>query len=176
MKLGEPQLTQTYRIFLSSGDDALDLRDRVDGLVYQSINPQLIEARQRVRFEVDRWERTVAHRTPPDEDTIKQFVDRAVESNMTLALLMDALDDGTRAELQGVLETDKELNALWFIPRTCSPDTPVAQFLTERGDELYYDKTGYPDTKESWEGIVRILARALIEALTAPPERLDEQR
>ena len=60
MKLGEPDLTHTFRIFLSSGDDALTLRDRIDGLVSQAINPELMEANERVRFEVDRGERTAA--------------------------------------------------------------------------------------------------------------------
>src|SRR6266849_9769774 len=109
MKLGSPIQQRTYRIFLSSGDDARALRDRVDRIVTDSINSQLLEAGEKVRLEVDRWERTAPQRAEPDRQTNDRFVQRALDSNVTITLLLEQLGEGTRAELEAVLDTDKEI-------------------------------------------------------------------
>ena len=176
MRLGEGDRITLYQIFLSSGDDARDLRDRVDGLVYRAINPQLRQTGVPVRFEVDRWERSAAQRTPDGETTNHQFVQRARAANLTLALLLDSLGNGTREELEAVLADQSELSALWFVPKEHEPDSEVAGWLSRQIEALYYDKVGLPGDPESWEGIMRVLVRALIQALTREPEDYDERR
>jgi len=172
MKLGSPIEQRTFRIFLSSGDDAKDLRDRVDALVRDAINSQLLDADVRVRLEVDRWERTAAQRAAPGRHTNDLFVQRALSSNVTLTLLLDAMGDGTKEELEAVLDADNEVSALWFIPRDESPSSEVADFLRPHRERLYHDKTGDPQSDESWIGIVRVLTRVLIEGLSQPREEL----
>jgi len=48
--LGTP--TQTVRVFLSSGDDALCEREFVDALVYDGVNTVLMNLEFSVRFEL----------------------------------------------------------------------------------------------------------------------------
>jgi hypothetical protein len=164
MQLGRADLIQLYRIFLSSGDDALELRDRVEGLIERALNPQLKDAGELIRFEVDRWERTAAHRTR-DPETNAQFVRRALQSHLTLTLLLAHLGEGTRGELEAVLdETDNEISALWFVPRRGDQDSSVATWLNARRERVYYDRCGTSDSHESWEGIFRVLIAALLDA------------
>src|SRR5665213_512229 len=99
MKLSEAALIRMYRIFLSSGDDASTLRDRVERLVQNAINPSLLQSGANIRLEVDRWEVTAASRTR-GANTNQQFVDRAREAHVTMALLLETLGNGTREELQ----------------------------------------------------------------------------
>lgn len=177
VKIGPPTSQATYRIFLSSGDDAADLRDRVDDLVVAAINSQLLEAQIDLRVEVDRWERTAAKLNEPGETTNDQFVRRALDSDLTLALLLRRLGDGTRGELEAALEADKEVSALWFVPRRSNPRSEVARFLDPKKERLTWDKTGKPESDESWHGIVRVLLRLVLEGLKHGPKGLHvEQR
>lgn len=172
MHIGPPTPQQTFRIFLSSGDDAADLRDRVDGLVTEVINSQLMQAGIDLRVEVDRWERTAAQRTNAGESTNDQFVKRALNSHLTLALLLRRLGDGTRDELEATLDADKEVSALWFVSRRSKPRSEVSQFLTPKRERLTWDKTGKPESDESWHGIVRVLFCLVLEGLKQGPEGL----
>jgi hypothetical protein len=172
MKIGLPLEHRTYRIFLSSGDDARSLRDRVDAIVNDAINPQLLDANADVRFEVDRWERTAAQRNEPGETTNERFVRRALKSNVTLSLLLDRIGAGTREELAAVLDTDGQVSALWFVAKDADPQTEVSEFLRPNRERLYYDKTGPPESDDSWVGIIRVLTGVLVEALTSSSEEL----
>lgn len=164
MRLGQADFVQLYRIFLSSGDDALLLRDRVTRLVDEVLSPQLKDAGEQIRFEIDRWERTAAQRTD-DTATNAQFVRRALNSQLTLTLLIDQLGAGTREELEAVLAADREVSALWFVPRTGAQQSPVAEFLNVRRANLTYERTGEPASDEAWEGVFRVLIAALIDAM-----------
>jgi hypothetical protein len=176
MKIGQPIEQEMFRIFLSSGDDAADLRDRVEALVHDAINPQLLEAQMQIRLEVDRWEKTAAQRAHPGKNTNDLFVQRALESNLTMALLQDRVGDGTREELEAALAAETEVSALWFVPRDSEPDSEVARFLTPHKQTLYYDKTGAPDSDESWLGITRILFGMVLTALGQRQEGLRVER
>lgn len=154
MQIGSAINQPTFRIFLSSGDDAADLRDRVDGLVIEAVNSQLMHANINLRLEVDRWERTAAASNNPNESTNDQFVKRALDSNLTLALLLKKVGKGTEEEIEATLEAEKSVSALWFVPRKSRPRSEVAKFLEPQREHLYYDKTGKPEENESWHGIV----------------------
>jgi hypothetical protein len=172
MQVGTPINQLTYRIFLSSGDDAIDLRDRIDDLIRDAVNSQLMQAGIDLRLEVDRWERTAAATNNSGESTNDQFVKRAIESNLTLALLRRKVGQGTREEIEAALAADNRVSALWFVPRRSSPKSPVAEFLAPHRDRLYYDKTGKPDDDESWHGIVRVIFRLVLEGLKERPKGL----
>jgi hypothetical protein len=176
MQLGPPTSQATYRIFLSSGDDAVDLRDRIDDLVREALNSQLIEAEIDLRVEVDRWERTAAKANEPGESTNEQFVRRALRSDLTLALLIAKMGKGTREEIEATLAADKEVSALWFVSRRSSPRSEVARFLGPRRERLTWDKTGRPESEESWQGIVRVLFGLVLEGLKHEPRGLHRER
>lgn len=165
MQIGSATNQPTYRIFLSSGDDAVELRDRVDGLVIEAVNSQLIQAGVNLRLEVDRWERTAASSNDSGESTNDQFVKRALDSNLTLALLLRKVGQGTKEEIEATLEAEQTVSALWFVPLKSKPRSEVARFLEPKRKHLYYDKTGRPDEDASWHGIVRVLFRLVLLGL-----------
>lgn len=165
MQIGSAINQPTYRIFLSSGDDAADLRDRVDDLVIEAVNSQLIQVGIGLRLEVDRWERTAAASNESGESTNDQFVRRALESNLTLALLLGKVGEGTREEIEATLDAGKTVSALWFVPRKSNPRSEVAKFLAPKRKYLYYDKTGRPGEDASWHGIVRVLFQLVLIGL-----------
>jgi hypothetical protein len=175
MRFREADLGRMIRIFLSSGDDAAGLRDRVEKLVNEAINPPLREAGSDIRLEVDRWEVTPAQRTRGDA-TNEQFVERARQAHLTLALLIDRLGQGTRDEIEAVLEAEEEISALWFIARNEHPDSEVARFLEDHKEDLYHDKTGRPDSDDSWVGITRVLMTAVLTGLQQPRGAYVERR
>lgn len=172
MQIGPPTNQPTYRIFLSSGDDAADLRDRIDALIVEAVNSQLLQANINLRLEVDRWERTAAATNNPGESTNDQFVKRALESQLTLALLLRKVGEGTREEIEATLEAEQPVSALWFVPRKSKPKSEVAKFLEPQRDLLYFDKTGRPTEDASWHGIVRILLQLVLHGLKQVPEGL----
>jgi hypothetical protein len=88
------------RVFLSSGDDLLDLRELTDALVRDAVNAVLMQAQVHVRLEIDRWERTAPHRLRPGQHANADFVARAREAHVVMCLLLDELGDGTREELE----------------------------------------------------------------------------
>lgn len=172
VQLGPPIRPPTYRVFLSSGDDASVLRNRVDALVTEAINSQLREAGVNLRLEVDRWERTAAASNNPHESTNDQFVRRALESNLTLALLISKMGEGTREEIEATLDAEQTVSVLWFVPRDSNPNSQVADFLKPNRGRLYYDKTGRPEDDASWHGIVRVLFQVVLAGLNDTEEGL----
>ncbi len=54
MKLGVGMPVSEYTVFLSSADDAIELRERVDGLFQNVVQPALRGANVDVRFYLDR--------------------------------------------------------------------------------------------------------------------------
>jgi hypothetical protein len=167
MQIGQPSSTLTYRLFLSSGDDALALRDRVESLVQKVITPQLREAEFKLRIEIDRWEQTASQKTPGGQSTNDRFVARAASAHLTLALLLDRLGQGTREEIEAALASGTEVSALWFIGRAENADSEVASFLGDERENLLHERTGKPDSDESWHGILKILFALVLEGLKA---------
>lgn len=168
VRLNPPSARRTYRIFLSSGDDAVALRERIDQLISEAINSQLIDANADLRIEIDKWERTAATSNNPDESTNDRFVAKALDSDLTLALLLDKIGNGTKEEIEATLDAKKPVSVLWFVPRNSQPNTPVAKFLAPKRDLLYWDKTGRPEDDASWHGIVRIALSVVLSGLTEP--------
>ncbi len=168
---------QELTIFLSSGDDALEARDCIEGLVERVFNPQLRRTNAPFRFAVERWEREAAQRNEPGEGTNDRFVRMAREADMTVALLLERLGSGTREELQAVLdETNRQIKPLWFVAPHTHPESDVATFLEEHADMLLHEKLGEIGSTESWEGIVKVLLARTLDAMTLGEEVYREQR
>lgn len=97
-----PQLT-TYRVFLSSADtpELRNLRDRFEAIIDKILRDQLIWANEPLRIETQRWETIPAQRTAGTP--LERFVAAALESHLTIVLLVDEIRAGTKRELRAVL-------------------------------------------------------------------------
>jgi hypothetical protein len=131
MRLSTTQPASLLRLFLSSGDDVLDLRRLVHRTVEEAINPVLRARGIPVRLDLDGWDRTAAHRVPPGETVNTEFVARACAAHLVLGLLHEKLGDGTREELEAVLaKEDVELSVIWCVERAGEwPQTPAGRWL-----------------------------------------------
>lgn len=178
MKLGHGPRVPEYTIFLSSADDAIDLRERVDGLINNAVQPVLRNSGVEARFYLDMWEKTAPRRLEEDETIDDEFVERAVNSNLMMTLAVERLGSGTRKEIEAVLASRTELAMLWFVDANEHPDTPVGKFATELEENgvVRYNKAGRPSTNRSWEAIVRLLLQAVLAASEPQEEGYREQR
>jgi hypothetical protein len=166
----------TLRIFISSGDDAAELRERVAGLIEKAVNSQLRDLDIDLQLKVDRWEDTAADTNDTGERTNERFVKRALKRDLTLALLLRQLGPGTREEIEATLNAGKELKVLWFVPKRSKPKSQVSKFLEPLGERIYYDKTGKPEDDESWHGIVRVLLQIVLGELRRGGEELHHEQ
>jgi len=170
-------MTRIFKVFLSSGDDALLMRDEVSTFVDHSVNGVLRDTGAAVRFEVERWEETPAQRNPSGEAGNAKFVRKAQAADVTLTLLVERLGDGTREELDGVLdETDKELSALWYVERTAWPACDVASWLDQRREDIHFDRIGPPGAPENAHGLFRVFLRLVLQAVQQGPSDYSEER
>ncbi len=174
--LGTP--TRTIRVFVSSGDDALELRDFVDDLVNEAINAVLMQMDAPIRFEVDRWERSAPHKVLPNATTNEEFVARAVRADLVVCILFERLGQGTREELEAALTSDDvEVSVVWCTQREGREQTAVGAWLEPRMGDLLYDFAGTPDTTGPTVSLVRVfLAATLGEMREGPREELLRER
>ena len=137
MHISTTQPASLLRLFLSSGDDVLELRRLVHRTVEEAINPVLRARGIPVRLDLDGWDRTAAHRVPPGETVNTEFVARACASHLVLGLLHEKLGDGTREELEAVLaKEDVELSVIWCVERAGEwPRTPAGQLARRTSGE-----------------------------------------
>lgn len=176
MQLAAATPVPTLRIFISSGDDAVDLRERVAGLIEKAVNSQLRQLDIDLQLQVDRWEDTAPDTNEAGERTNERFVKRALDCDLTLALLLKNLGPGTREEIEATLNAGKELKVLWFVPKRSKPRSQVAKFLEPLSERIYYDKTGKPEDEESWHGIVRVLLQIVLGELRQGREGLHHEQ
>jgi hypothetical protein len=178
MKLGLGLPVSEYTVFLSSADDAIELRERVDGLFHNAVQPALKSAGVDVRFHLDRWEKTEPRRLEDEETIDDEFVQRATASNLLMTLVVEQLGSGTQKEIEAVLAGETEVALLWFVARTDHPNTPAGTFMSElqAQDVLRYKKAGPADTNESWQAIVTVLLGAILAALKPDDEGYRERR
>lgn len=175
-KLGPGKLMTQYGVFVSSGDDAVDLRNRVDGLIRNAVNPEL--ATHQIQFAADLWEQKAPRRLFGRETVDDEFVKRAVRSDLVMTLLLARLGNGTRKEIEAVLRSPTELKLLWFVNRDERPATEVASYLSTlaRKQKVRYRRAGRPDTRESNEAMVQVLLAAALESLARKSRDIRERR
>jgi hypothetical protein len=169
-------MVSEYTVFLSSSNDAIELRERVDGLFHNAVNPAMRALGERgARFYLEKWEHSEARRLGEGEEFDDEFVEKAVNSDLMLTLVVDRLGPGTRHELQEVAKGDTEIVALWFIEFGEQPENETAEFLNGLQEEkvLRYKQAGPIDSEESWQAIVRVLMAAAFEALKPKEEEED---
>jgi len=166
------------RIFLSSGDDALAERDFLDALIRDAINPVLMDLDFKVRFEVDRWERTAPHKILPGATPNDEFVARARRADLVISVLIDELREGTQGELEAVLKEDEiELSVVWCEDREGEPDTEASRWLALQDKRIIYDRAGRPDQTGPKIALARLATEAALTALkTHDPEGLLRER
>lgn len=156
-------------MFLSSGEDARELRDLVHALVDDVVNQELKQAGSTIRLSVTAWDRIAAGRALEGETVNARFVRLARTSSLTLCLLIATLGQGTREEIEAVLHTDDvELSVLWFVERSDPwPECEVADFLDELKDVLQFEWAGPPDRLLAAVPIVRVLLHTAFRDLSS---------
>lgn len=178
MRLSTTQPASLLRLFLSSGDDVLDLRRLVHRTVEEAINPVLRARGIAVRLDLDGWDRTAAHRVPPGETVNTEFVARACAAHLVLGLLHEKLGDGTREELEAVLaKEDVELSVIWCVERAGEwPRTPAGRWLGERQEKILADRAGALDGEGPAVAIFRVLLDAALGAARLDRKELVHER
>jgi len=172
-------ITHTATIFLSSGNDAARLRDRVDLLV-RTISTQFKNASSPFRFEIDRWEDHAPQRAAT-ENLNDEFVRCAKKSHLTLVLLLDEVRPGTREEIEGVLsETNTQLAVLRFKETDGDElaDDDLRKFLEANKGKFLYKEVLGPDSDEALEAIMMVLGQVVADVTTnqVSEEPLSEER
>jgi hypothetical protein len=153
-----------YTVFLSSGEDARELRELVHALVDNVVNQELKQAGSNVRLSVTAWDRVAAGRALEGETVNDRFVRLARASSLALCLLIARLGQGTREEIAAVLDTaDVELAVLWFVERDSWPESEVGNFLKSLKDLFQFDWAGPPDTVLAAVPIVRVLLHTVFQ-------------
>jgi hypothetical protein len=158
-----------YPIFLSSGQDAEVLRDRVDRVIHKCLNAQLSARGWPVHFPVWRWEDVEARAADRGETVNDTFVQMARESSVVIVLLHDELRPGTRDELLSVKDDpDVDLKVLWFHKSRRLPfrrSSSVAEFLETHKDSVLHTRISEQDGEDAWIALVRNLVSTLLKAL-----------
>lgn len=161
------ELPKEYSVFLSSGHDAIDLRDRVSE-IFKAADDILAYRNTGLRIKVRRWEDCPPHRS--DGRVNAEFVERAMKSPMIVALLIDDIHKGTHEELTTVLtETKNEVAVLVFTEpgRVLTPE--LQKFKTDWGAKLVWKEAGPASEDKSWIEIVRLLVDLLIRISMSQP-------
>lgn len=126
MVLPAPLQTSSYRVFLSSGDDVVPLRDRAERL--SEIASEVLSRSDRSsRLEIDRWEDAAPHVVDTDKVT-DEFVGRALASHMVVALLLNEIRPGTFEELEAVLALSERCFAAGAHPSCLRVSSRTAEF------------------------------------------------
>jgi hypothetical protein len=166
-----------FVVFLSSGQDAVRLRDMVDDLVLGAVNSELLAAGLSVRLMVDRWERGTPRRVE-GESINAAFVRRARASSLALCFVIKRLGKYTQEEIEAVLDAEGVgLSIIWFIERDAPwPRTNLGKFLRQHGDVLVVDRAGPPDGEAAIVSLVRVLLHIILQALAQEVQGTDGYR
>lgn len=172
--LGPGRLIRHYCVFVSSADDVIDQRNMVEGLVNNSVNPALAANKHKIRLEAEMWEKAHPRRLFGRETIDHEFVEKAMASDLVLAMLYERLGGGTKKEIEAVLTTETQLSLLWFIDRKDTPRTPAAKFISklEKRKVLRHKRAGRPGESQNAEAISQVLFTAAFEAVGRPIEDL----
>jgi hypothetical protein len=165
----------TFPVFISSADEAMPFRNRVQNLVEKSLNSQLSRNRWPEHFPVWRWEERSSTTVPAGGNANDLFVQMARESSVTIVLLRDKLRPGTREELMAVKDDEEvELKVLWFPRRRprFAPASEVERFLmSEEAGNVFYNRIVRPDSELAWQVLAANVIDVLLLALRSTGRR-----
>ena len=157
-------------MFLSSGDDASALRDRMDRIA-KMMNAQL-DQRSKLHLYIRRWEDVMPHKVAPGRTLLDEFIDLARASHLTVVLLRTEIRPGTMGEIEGVMkEPDCDLAVVCFNEEgDDSLDPELRQFLEQNKDLLQHRYVGGSNSEKAWMTLFGVLLRALAKAAFDVPE------
>ncbi len=168
-------------MFISSADEAMPFRNRVQNLVEKSLNSQLSRQpwpehlRWPEHFPVWRWEERAATTVAAGGNANDLFVQMARESSVTIVLLRDKLRPGTREELMAVKDDrDVELKVLWFPRRRrrFGPESEVERFLSsDDAKNIFYNRIVHPNSEVAWQTLAANVIDVLLLALRGTSRR-----
>ncbi len=162
----QPLAVSLYRVFLSSGNDALQVRERLDRLITNVVVPQLSHADAPFRIEVVRWEAAAAQRVP-SEHTNDLFVEQACRCHLVIVLLLQEIRPGTREEIQAVLdEKGIDVAVLQFgdSPSDTQGWADLNDFLEANRERLFYKRVESLASEDAEHELLRVLIRLVIRA------------
>jgi hypothetical protein len=168
----EPDYVATYSVFISSAGEMQPIRERVDRLLQESINPPLRDA-VRAQLLAQMWERAQAQQQYPDRNVNEIFVERALRSHAAMALFRRRLRPGTQEEVEALVdagETNPQTRAHLSVLRfACNPGSDREAELDEFFDWLnqrnvLWDDTGTFDAESSWRTLVKVLVAYALAA------------
>lgn len=153
-----------YSFFLSYGDEAVDLKNRVKHLI-EEFNRQLGHSPWRVTVMAIDWRDLASKRAPAGGKLNDRFIDLARDSSVTIVLLADSMPPGCEEELLAVLDEAHEvdLKVFWLNPGDESSE--VGKFLIEHKDDFNYIPLPGLNSEETWDKLVTNLVAVLLEAL-----------
>jgi hypothetical protein len=157
-----------FPVFLSSANEAMRFRNRVQDLVDKSLNTQLSFRGWPDQFPVWRWEEMASTTVPAGGRANDLFVQKARESSVTIVLLRDNLRPGTKAELMAVKDDpDVELKVLWFPRRRprLAPSEVERFLLSEDAEGIYHHKLSRANSDVAWQRLCANLIDVLLLGL-----------
>jgi hypothetical protein len=156
--------TFEFVFFISSAADVNEQRDLFDAMVRSADNQFRLRRDETRPFSlvVDRWELDAGRRTT---EMNEEFVRRVREAHAVVVLLANQIGPGTKEEIEAVLdESTVQVSVIWMDkPEDSRKYRALRKFLTERGSELAYVKTGPPGSQESICAMVDVITAALAD-------------
>jgi len=116
---------------------------------------------------------TAPHKILPGASPNDKFVARARRANLVVSLLIDELREGTRGELEAVLNEDEiELSVVWCEDREGEPYTEVSRWLALQDKRIIYDRAGRPDQTGPKIALARLATEAALLGRNPPIQRI----
>jgi hypothetical protein len=173
-----PVLADVHRfpVFISYGDEAIAMKQRIKRLVEDALNRQLSHGDWQVELPVWDWRDIAAQRAPEGGRTNDLFVERARLSSVTIVLLLDRVPEGTKEELFAVLnDQEVDLKVFWLRRRrrfrALRGPTDVELFLDRHKNDFSYLQLSDLDSEQDWIAITSNLIAVLLKALRGHERR-----
>lgn len=160
-----PRSAQEYEVFISSGSDLLEQRDRFEALA-TVFTKQAIDAGVPYRIITRRWEDATTRRTYGDGNA--EFRHDAANAHLIVVLLHEDLRLGTREELDEAIKCSNQVAIIWMDPPPAESRKrdvkELRKALDDLRSEVRWEATGKPGSDASVDKMIAVLARTFIHA------------
>lgn len=170
-----------FPIFVSCGDEAVPLKDKLKALVENAFESQFSLKGFPHSFPVWHWSDSESAQAPEGGKVNDRFVAAARTSSVTIVLLRNRIPAGTEEEFLAVKDDrDVELKVLWFPDvNEEGEESEVGEFLAKYKNDLVYVRilgvTGEADELETpdefWVAVTKEIVSIVLRAI-----RSDERR